>query len=532
MNSKFALLVFAGSVAGCLWSAPAPEAWAQAPRNLLDGAKWEYSTDRGETWSTRPPVVPGGQVAAIHARTGFRVADASKFATLELTHGLPPGQRMFFFLNGKRVPVPFRSMRYKTIHAIPPKLLKRGDNKLTARVGFDNRPPESREKLVMPAEKVALATDLAALEDKHLLIHSGPTLGAVGKDYFTVTCRTNMPARVTLTVGGDPKTGIESRRLSSGPGLRHRFRVDKLDPKAGGKCFYRLTAYHRRHTVSTDRHAAKLLPAGDALRFVAIGDSRTNRGDWRRVALTVLKADPDLVVFSGDMVGRGRNDWEWDEHYFSAARKFFARIPLYAVIGNHEEKAPLYPHLFHTPGKDGLAKNWSQMINGVLLIGIEGRDDWTADSENVKWLTRTLEGGAKARFIFFFSHYPAWSSANHGRLDERTGRPREREIREARAVLMPLLSKHNATAYICGHDHVYERSEPPGGPTHIISGGAGAPRGGKAATAAVQNPHSKLFTGRLHYCLIEVKGDTATMKATMLNGKVFDTRVWKARKVD
>ena len=53
-----------------------------------------------------------------------------------------------------------------------------------------------------------------------------------------------------------------------------------------------------------------------------------------------------------------------------------------------------------------------------------------------------------------------------------------------------------------------------------------------APTAAVQTPHSKVFTGRLHYCVVEVAGDTATLKATMLNGKVFDTRVWKARKVD
>ena len=532
MNGKVVLLVLVGSVAGCLWPGPAPEARAEAPKNLLAGAKWEYSTDRGETWAPRPPIVRGGRVAVIYARTGFRVADASTFATLELTHGVPAGQRMHFFLNGQRVPVPLKGMRYKTIHAVPPKLLKRGANELTAKIGFDNRPPESKPDLVMPDAKVALATDLAALEDRHLRIHSGPVLGAVGRDYFTVTCRTNMPARVTLTVDGVPKSRIKLRRLISAPGLRHRFRVDKLDPRPGDKWFYRLTAFHGRHTVTTKRYAAKLQPAGDVLRFVALGDSRTNRNDWRRVALVTLKADPDLVVFSGDMLGRGRNDWEWDEHYFSAAREFFARIPCYAVIGNHEEKAPLYPQLFYTPGKDGLAKNWSQLINGVLLIGIEGRDDWTAGSKNVKWLSRTLEAGAKARFIFFFSHYPAWSSANHGRLDERTGRPRERETREARAVLMPLLRKHRATAYVCGHDHVYERSEPPGGPTHIISGGAGAPRGGKAPTAAVQNPHSKVFTGRLHYCVVEVAGDTATLKATMLNGKVFDTRVWKARKVD
>ena len=37
------------------------------------------------------------------------------------------------------------------------------------------------------------------------------------------------------------------------------------------------------------------------------------------------------------------------------------------------------------------------------------------------------------------------------------------------------MKKYHATAFISGHDHDYERSEPPGGVTVIVSGGARAP---------------------------------------------------------
>jgi hypothetical protein len=94
---------------------------------------------------------------------------------------------------------------------------------------------------------------------------------------------------------------------------------------------------------------------------------------------------------------------------------------------------------------------------------------------------------------------------------------------------MPLLAKYHATAFICGHDHCYERSEPEGGVTAITTGGAGAPLYRKVQDAAKQNPWSKVFAPQLHYCLIEVSGDACTLKAFTPDGELLDTRTWKAR---
>ena len=45
------------------------------------------------------------------------------------------------------------------------------------------------------------------------------------------------------------------------------------------------------------------------------------------------------------------------------------------------------------------------------------------------------------------------------------------------------------------------------------------------------NKASKVAVGyKNHYCLFEVKGDSLTMQAVDMDGKVFDTRVYKPRK--
>ena len=500
-----------------------------APRfgtDLLSGAEWEYSTDRGTTWSRRVPIVRSGQKAPVYARASFKVDDPSRYVALELSHGLPARQRMFFRINGKLVVPPEKGMYYRTIPAIPPDLLRVGTNVLEAKLGYDNRPPPQSPRR-MPTVHVALKPLLVGLEPRHLRISSGPILGVVEKDFFAVTCRTNMPAKMEVyrhAHGGGQLTFV----TDSPPGLIHRLRVQRQQEGADG-C-YVLVADNGRHARAEVIRAADYPKAGEPFRFIGMGDSRTNPDDWAAVAAAALKERPDLVVFSGDMVSRGRNDWEWDEEYFGPAKDFFANIPYYAVIGNHEEDAPLYPKLFYTPSPDGTARHWIQEINGVLLIGIDGRDDWSVESENVEWLEGILQL-SQARFIFLFSHYPAWSSSSHGRLREETGRPREREVREAQDAIVPLLVRYRATAYVCGHDHCYERSELPGGLSHVISGGAGAPLRTKAAEAEIQNPYSAVFARTLHYCLFEITGNTCTMKAITPEGEMIDTRSWTAREL-
>jgi len=530
LKSRIVLLLIC-CVAGGLFISSATA--APKPADLLAGAKWSYSLDGGKTFAPAPAVVPPETSGKLILKAEFQHPLPRKsqvgIVVLELTYGLAPHHKAAYFLNDKPIRGPLKGMFYHVIPAIDAKLLRKGTNVFRAELTVRN---VSRGKHKAKPLTITPKMTLAALTPLHLKIRSGPVLGAFGEDYFTVTCRTNMPAKVKLT-SVPIKSALSSGKLekkvlaTSGPGLIHRIRVNNWAKLRGKHSRFSIEAAigpYTAHATIEPPTWSKHMP-----KFVALGDSRTHVKDWHSVASAVEKARANLVIHSGDFVSYGRNNRDWDREFFVPAYDLLRKVPFYAVIGNHEADAPLYDKMFYSPAKDGLPRNWAQTINGVLFIGIDGRKDWKANGKCARWLEQTL-AGSKAKFIFLVSHYPAWSSANHGVLAG-DGLPREREMRWSQTVIMPLLEKYKATAMITGHDHVYERSEPPGGVTHITSGGAGAPRYNKTKTAAKQNPHSKAFAPELHYCLFAPAGENYVLKALTPDGKELDTRTFKPRKV-
>ena len=426
-------------------------------------------------------------------------------------------------LNGKPVPMPIEGMLYDRLPGVPPDLLREGENELRGvfTVQVQQRTDKTTGKAYLePASvagpKVSVHGQLAAA----LALQTGPILGHAGTDFFTVTCRTNMPAAMVLLIDGRPKS------LASKAGLMHAWRIDGLTPDTAYR--YQVVAILPGAAPVTRRsgpHTVRTMPTGDKLCFVALGDARTHPKDWALVAAAVVGQKPAFSVFVGDMVTHGRYDDQWDTQYVGPAKEYFATIPYYAVIGNHERNAPVFLKLFQTPNG---TKNWSQRIGPALLIGTDGEMDWSEGGELVKWLEGLL-AATDAKFVFLATHYPAWSSGSHGRLGA-DGLPREKTVRTARTVIMPLLKKYNVTAFLAGHDHFYERSEPPDGVSHIIIGGAGAPLRDRVANPEKQNPHGKVFAKALHYCLFTIDGDTCTLKALTPAGSVIDERTWKARR--
>ncbi len=491
-----------------------------AQTNLLAGAKWQYSTD-GRTWAAQPPALDKSTQGSFLARCAFVAPDTSSLATLELDAGGGYGQRITHRLNGKAVPRPLQGMEYRTIPAIGPSAVKAGKNLLEVTIKYQGGKAQGAP--------LALPGKLLGLTDKDLKIVTGPVLGAFDKNFFTVTCRTNMPAKVLVFVAQitDPAqhSGREATLASSGEGLFHRLRVRRTRTIRQHTA-YMLFATRADHRTQPVTLAPPALPR-EGLRFAVVGDSRSNPPAWAKVARAVIGAKPDLVLHSGDLVKYGRSDWQWNEQLFDPAKAMFKSIPFYPVLGNHDAKAPLYSKLFYGPGPDGDPVRWSQEINGVLLIGIDGYEKSPPGGKNAQWLEKTL-AGTKAKFIFLVSHYPAWTSGTHGVLNS-SGRPKEWMIRQGQDVIVPLLTKYKATAMFAGHDHVYERSELPGGLTHVTSAGAGAGLYKKTEDAEKQNPYSKVFQAVRHYCIVDVTGDTATLKAIDLNGKVIDSRTWSAR---
>lgn len=460
----------------------------------------------------------------VTARITFSIEDPSAWQCVELA--LPQSTKVAWTLNGQAVSGPVQGMIYKTTPGIPATLLKNGENVLTAAWTAELAPPRNQPATISSTRAaaatqpsptpVSLPVRMYALTAADLAFQTGPVLGYAGTSAFTVAARTNVPAEVTLEVDG--------RRFTSPAGLIHNVKADGLRPNTAYSYTLSATAGKSAEPTKSGPYTVRTLAEGDKLVFVAAGDSRSFPESWNQVSKAIAQVKPAFCTLTGDLVPAGLNDDQWDAMCFDPAKDLFSTVPCYPVLGNHEQDSPLFPLLFATPsGKS----NWSQQIGPVLLIGIDGTTDWSAPDGAIRWLKDVL-AGSEARFIFLVTHYPAWTSGPHGAVDAEN-HPKEKPGRQAQEILMPLLKQYHATAMIAGHDHMYERSEPPEGVTVIISGGGGAELRPKAKTADTQNPHSKVFVETHHYCVFTIDGQTCTMQAITPEGQILDTRQWSAR---
>ena len=58
---------------------------------------------------------------------------------------------------------------------------------------------------------------------------------------------------------------------------------------------------------------------------------------------TLLLTDVlDLVLIPGDLVDNGINHTEWGDHFFGPSEPLFSHVPLYPVLGNHENNSSYY----------------------------------------------------------------------------------------------------------------------------------------------------------------------------------------------
>ncbi|MBI2438647.1 MAG: metallophosphoesterase [Lentisphaerae bacterium] len=444
---------------------------------------------------------------AIKKRYLFFVSDHAAFIGLELNK---PVTAAGWTLNGKLLPTPLAGQKYATVPGIPTSLLKPGTNEL---IGVWTRDElqsfcYKREKKPAALVKQALQADLGqevqllGLSPEALALQSGPVIGFAGTNFLAIACRLNLPEAVTLAMDG--------RSFESPRAFFHRFKVTGLKPDAAYDYTLSATCPGRAAPLIMGPFRARTLPAQAELTFAALGDSRSHPEIWGRVAKVLARHRPMFAVHTGDLVADGLEDPQWDLQCFAPAADLFASIPTFTVAGNHEQNSQVYYRMFSIP--DG-ETNWVLEVGPVLFVGL---NDISANS--AAWLDSRL-AASLAKFIFMVCHYPIMSSS-------------DRAPPIMRQQFLPVLIKHRVTAEIAGHDHYYERSELPEGLSVIVTGGAGADLYKKKQQKPDEppvNPYSQAFLGDFHFCIFRVKGNTCSLEAMTLDGKVFDRRVWPER---
>lgn len=122
----------------------------------------------------------------------------------------------------------------------------------------------------------------------------------------------------------------------------------------------------------------------------------------------------------------------------------------------------------------------------------------------LEWLEEDLKAAKErgVKHIFVYGHQPAFPVSDHIRdslpqaqyILNNPDKPENRRFLEMRDRFWKLLKKHNVTAYITGHEHLYARQSVQG-VFQILTGGAGAPLRGINPVYGKKSLHnSKIVT--------------------------------------
>lgn len=118
-----------------------------------------------------------------------------------------------------------------------------------------------------------------------------------------------------------------------------------------------------------------------------------------------------LVMIAGDLVPDGNNYSQWEETFFSPAQDLFSQVPVYPVLGNHENNATYYFKYFKMPdnGTMGFEEHWWYKDYGNLrIIGLDSNIPFS-NQEQLDWLEALLNttcNSGDIDFIFAQLHHP------------------------------------------------------------------------------------------------------------------------------
>lgn len=347
-----------------------------------------------------------------------------------------------------------------------------------------------------------------AVSDTYSRETISPYIQNITSNSAVVMWQTSKPASARLIVSNQKQSFeykiSKSRTLNEiylkglSPGTEYKYQLHLTDNnviKSGS---------FRTFTVSDEQ-----------IRFIAYGDSRS-RPDRHRQVIKAMSREKDIafVLHTGDLVANGRNLNQWTSDFFQPAAPMLAKVPFYPVLGNHEGGSSYYFKYFNLPGNE---RWYSFDASNVHIIALDSNSSFNNGSAQYKWLVNDLEKHKNAKWKLIFMHHPTYTSGEHG--DKRNGVPVEQPIRTAQKLFPSLAKKYGIKLIFAGHDHAYERSVN-GGVTYIVTGGAGAPNYGQPN--AKHNPYRKVFYSGLHYCVVTVDGNKASVIAKKPDGSVID----------
>ena len=245
--------------------------------------------------------------------------------------------------------------------------------------------------------------------------------------------------------------------------------------------------------------------------FAAIGDyGQDRRGHNDDVAKLVKSWSPDFIITLGDNLYRKKNSDKMDpivgrlygEYIYPYKGAYSNGSPtksnrFWPALGNHDWSGGgivEYLEYFSLPNNE---RYYEQRIGDVHLfcLSIYNEPDGIGkDSKQAKWIKQKLLA-SDAPWKIVYSHYPPYSSSQHGGKEE----------------LRWPFSEWGSSVVLAGHDHYYERLDVNGTPYFVNGLG-----GGRRYTTHEVDERS-MFRYNDNYGAMKISGNSQRLKFEFIN---------------
>lgn len=255
----------------------------------------------------------------------------------------------------------------------------------------------------------------------------------------------------------------------------------------------------------------KTPPAGQAaFQFVAFGDTRSRHDVHKRVIEAVIKAEPDFVLHTGDLVADGDDSAQWPI-FFSIERELLNQAAFFPALGNHERNSRYYYDAFDQR-VSYYSFDWGSahftVINsdvGNMAPNQSAREAFW--NEQLRWVEADLAAAQKADLRFASMHHPPFTAVK--------SRQRPMGFLEP---LVALFEKYKVHVVFTGHDHNYQHHMR-NGVRYVVTGGGGAPL--YPVDAPIPGITQKAESIE-NFVTVKVEGAKATMDALRPDGTLIE----------
>ena len=362
-----------------------------------------------------------------------------------------------------------------------------------------------------------------------------PFLQMATKTGITVTWETTRPSKSVLywgtTTSCEQKIDLQGEPILSRRGFIYQQRIEGL--VAHTQYFYRVeSTADNEALVKSEVLTFQTAPDDDTpFAFAVVGDTQGNLKVAGKIAELAWSERPSFLLHAGDLVSTGTNKGHWTEVFFPSLDPLISRVPIFPVLGNHEDDAAFYYQYMALPEPEYY---YTFTYGNMQFFMIDTNRNVQPGSEQYKWLQAEL-AKSNATWKIVCHHHPPYSSDENDFGDLWKTNQSTRGDTRIRP-LCELYDKHKIDVVWTGHIHSYERTWPiyagkptdRGGTVYMVTGGGG---GDLETPGPFRTAFSNVVHRDHHYTMVHVNGKTIEVRVYDQAGTLFDTYTLDKREV-